>query len=92
MITDDIGNNAGKIWNLLYQQERQESMSIREIGKHTHLKDAMVYLALGWLSRESKISYSIENEELKMRLKQMLLIFIINMLILQSIKYLALTL
>lgn len=67
MITNDIGNNAGVVWNLLYQRK---SMSVREIGEHTHLKDAMVFLALGWLSREDKIVYRTENEELKVSLKQ----------------------
>jgi hypothetical protein len=40
MITEEIGSNAGKIWNLLNEQGNQ---------------DPQFYLAVGWLAREGKI-------------------------------------
>ncbi|MBD8388463.1 winged helix-turn-helix domain-containing protein [Dysgonomonas sp. BGC7] len=67
MLTNDIGINAGTIWKLLSQRG---NLTVREIGELTHYKDSLIMLALGWLSRESKIEFSTTNGELKIGLKQ----------------------
>jgi len=58
MYKNDIGINAGVIWRLL--SEKGE-LSIREIGELTNFREAFIYLALGWLSRENKIRFSEKN-------------------------------
>lgn len=52
MITNEIGMNAGKIWNLLAGHDEQ---SIKELKKKTKMSDADFYMAIGWLARECKI-------------------------------------
>jgi len=54
----DIGIHAGIIWNLLSENG---PMTVREIGEKTNSKDSMIYLALGWLSRENKIIFTEKN-------------------------------
>ncbi len=53
MLKEDVGINAGIIWDLLSEKGR---LSIREIGELTHYKDSLLLLSLGWLSRENKIT------------------------------------
>lgn len=69
MLNNDIGINAGTIWSLLSQKE---CMTVREIGELTHFKDTFIILALGWLSRENKITFSDVEGTLKVSLKQVL--------------------
>lgn len=69
MLTHDIGINAGIIWNLLSERD---CMTIREIGEMTHLRDTLIVLALGWLSRENKIAFVNANEVLKISKRQVL--------------------
>ena len=52
MITNEIGNNAGKIWNLL---DEQGEHSVNELKKKLKLKVPEFYMAIGWLAREGKI-------------------------------------
>ena len=51
-LTDKIGEDAGKIWDALY--ERGE-IDISTIAKFTQIKERDAYYALGWLARENKI-------------------------------------
>ena len=51
-LTDQIGENAGKIWNLLnVMKEANVSYITDNINTPTH----HTYSALGWLARENKI-------------------------------------
>lgn len=59
MIKNDIGTNAGVIWNLLSGSKK---MTIREIGERTHDRDAMICFALGWLAREDKVYFTVEDD------------------------------
>ncbi|MCL1936938.1 MAG: winged helix-turn-helix domain-containing protein [Candidatus Azobacteroides sp.] len=54
MDKNDIGTNAGVIWHLLADNG---ALNIREIGEHTHWREACIFLALGWLARENKINF-----------------------------------
>ena len=49
---DRIGLVAGQIWHFL--NEKGESTPIK-IRAHLGLSNTMLYLALGWLSREGKV-------------------------------------
>ena len=51
-LTDEIGENAGKIWETL---EKHKEVDISSIPKLTNIKEIKVYYALGWLAREDKI-------------------------------------
>ena len=59
MLKSDIGINAGVIWQLL---SNESELSIRQIGELTGYNDKNIYMALGWLSRENKVSFIYKNE------------------------------
>lgn len=59
MITK-IGENAGLVWNSL-QNGAQE---IKAIKKATKLKNEELYMALGWLAREGKLAFSVNEKEI----------------------------
>ena len=65
MLKNDIGINAGVIWQLL---SNEGALSIRQIGELTSYNDKIIYLALGWLSRENKILFIYKNEILYLEL------------------------
>ena len=53
MITT-IGQNAGAIWGAL----SNGALGLKALKKATKLKNEELYLALGWLAREGKISFT----------------------------------
>jgi Mn-dependent DtxR family transcriptional regulator len=55
MITAEIGFNAGKIWELLNEKGEQP---VKEMIKKLKLSTSDFHMAMGWLAREGKISYS----------------------------------
>lgn len=59
MITAQIGENAGLIWNAL----QGGALTIKAIKKATKLKNDDLNLALGWLARENKISFEINEAD-----------------------------
>ena len=59
MWKNDIGINAGVIWQILSEQGQ---LSLREIGELTNYKDVMIFYALGWLAREHKIKFLIRED------------------------------
>jgi hypothetical protein len=63
MITTKIGENAGLIWNAL----QGGALTLKALKKATKLKNDELYLALGWLARESKVSFT-EGEDLTITL------------------------
>lgn len=65
MLKNDIGINAGVIWQLLSDEG---ALSIRQVGELTGYNDKNIYLALGWLSRENKIQFIYKNEILYIEL------------------------
>lgn len=55
-----IGYDAGKVWQVL---NIEESIKISDLKKATKMDIKDIYLALGWLARESKINFfELENE------------------------------
>ena len=60
MLKEKAGEIAGKIWNALYGRVAPISLQIK---KATKLVDKDLFLGLGWLLREDKIStQEIEGE------------------------------
>lgn len=53
MITK-IGENAGLLWNAL----QNGAQGIKSLKKATKLKNEELYLALGWLAREGKVTFT----------------------------------
>ena len=64
-LTNNIGNNAGKVWNTL---NSTQDVDISTIAKITNIKIKDTYFALGWLAREDKILIS-EGKDIKYKLK-----------------------
>ena len=53
MDREEIGLNAGLVWNALNESE---GLTLKGRKKVTKLKDKQLYAALGWLSREDKVT------------------------------------
>lgn len=52
MITK-IGENAGLVWGAL----QNGALGLKALKKATKLKNEELYLALGWLAREGKLTF-----------------------------------
>ena len=57
MEINNIGNNAGVIWNALNTHGK---MTESKLKKETCLASAEFYTAIGWLAREGKINLEVE--------------------------------
>ena len=57
MEINNIGNNAGLIWNALNVNGK---MTETKLKKETGLASADFYAALGWLAREGKLNTIVE--------------------------------
>ena len=53
MDREEIGLNAGLVWNALNESE---GLTLKGLKKVTKLKDKQLYAALGLLSREDKVT------------------------------------
>lgn len=54
MNNEIIGTWAGTVWSTL---NANGPMTVKDIRKATRLREKDVYAAIGWLSRENKISF-----------------------------------
>lgn len=61
MDRNEIGLNAGKVWQLLSNNEKWGYGTLK---RKSGLKDKELSAALGWLSRENKIEFDQCDEEL----------------------------
>ena len=59
MEINNIGNNAGVIWNVLNANGK---MTETKLKKESGLGSAEFYTALGWLAREGKINVVVEEK------------------------------
>lgn len=59
MLTEQIGINAGLVWNAL----QNGALASKAIKKLTKLNEKDLQLALGWLAREGKISLTETESE-----------------------------
>lgn len=62
MNTDQIGFNAGKVWQAL---DAAQAMGVKQLKKVTKLKDKEVYAAIGWLAREGKLDITVDPDDEK---------------------------
>ena len=65
MLKEKAGETAGKIWNVL---NGTEGLTAKQIKKATKLVDKDLFLDLGWLLREDKISTQEVEGELFVKL------------------------
>ncbi len=63
---DEIGEVAGKIWNLL--KERGE-LSISGVASEVNASQSIAYMGLGWLAREDKLEFIKRSRGVFVRLK-----------------------
>ena len=66
-MTERIGATAGKVWQVLKQQEEAE---IRQLPRIVSEKPIVVNQALGWLAREGKLEYREQDDKLWVALNQ----------------------
>ena len=57
---DKVGNTAGRIWDILQQNDE---MTISQLPKALKEKDSLVYQGLGWLAREGKVEYRTQGNK-----------------------------
>ena len=58
MITK-IGENAGLVWGAL----QNGAQGVKALKKATKLKNEELFLALGWLAREGKLTFTVEEAD-----------------------------
>lgn len=61
MCRNEIGLNAGKVWQLLSNNQKWTYAQLRE---ESGLSDIDLGAALGWLGREDKIEFEQEEQRL----------------------------
>lgn len=62
MIKDQIGKNAGRVWHFLNQNGES---NISEIKNALAMKSSDVRMALGWLARENKVFFFVEEDQIR---------------------------
>ena len=65
-MVDMIGDAAGKVWQAL---EGKDALSVPQLKKATGADEKVLWLALGWLAREGKISIAKNKASIKISLK-----------------------
>ncbi len=55
-----IGENAGAVWAAL----QNGAQGVKAIKKTTKLKNEDLYMALGWLAREGKLTFNVEEADM----------------------------
>ncbi len=63
---EEIGEIAGEIWNLLYNNGE---MSISRVVSRVNATQSIAYMGLGWLAREDKLEFIKKNRGVFVRLK-----------------------
>ena len=54
-----IGENAGLVWGAL----QNGAQGLKVLKKATKLKNDDLFLALGWLAREGKLTFTVEEAD-----------------------------
>ncbi|MCX7956533.1 MAG: winged helix-turn-helix domain-containing protein [Endomicrobia bacterium] len=65
--SQEIGIVAGRIWN--YLNEKNNFVELLKLKFDLKLNNTILYLALGWLAREDKIEFLVQDETVKVKLK-----------------------
>lgn len=61
MKKNDIGTNAGLVWRTLYYKGKK--MTFNELLQETGLTAIDLSSAIGWLAREDKVVFTLDNDE-----------------------------
>lgn len=61
-----IGDNAGRVWKALHDRGPANLSALKKVAK---LDDRQLYLALGWLAREGKVTFKQEKTQILVSLK-----------------------
>jgi len=64
---ENIGKTAGKVWSYL---KEHGASSVSGIEKGVAGPRGVVFMALGWLAREGKLSFTQENRTTKVSLRE----------------------
>ena len=62
---EKIGNDAGRVWNVLNEQGTK---TVKELKKLTKLTEKEIYAAMGWLAREEKLHVEEKEAEIYLTL------------------------
>ena len=62
---DEIGENAGRVWQYLSQHSPASPQEIKKVLK---LDEALLYMAIGWLAREGKLAFEGEGKKARVSL------------------------
>ena len=54
-MVEQIGTNAGLVWNALHESGKQSVKDVKKVTKIKTEKD--LYAALGWLAKEGKVAF-----------------------------------
>ena len=57
-----IGENAGKLWRLM-NQDNQRKWELEELKKCSGCDDLELASAIGWLAREDKIQFELRDSD-----------------------------
>jgi hypothetical protein len=63
---EKIGNDAGRVWNVLHETGMQ---SVKNLKKTVKMTDKEIYATIGWLAREEKLTFVEKEGELYLSLK-----------------------
>ena len=66
MLSQEIGETAGRIWHTL---DEEGQLRLASLQKQLGISQAMVLLALGWLAREDKAVVEAYGRSFRVRLK-----------------------
>ena len=63
----EIGNAAGTIWRYLDQHGETTLAGLRQ---GTKLSEQLLFMGVGWLAREDKLSFEKEGRTMNIRMKE----------------------
>jgi DNA-binding transcriptional regulator GbsR (MarR family) len=55
-MVNEIGETAGKIWAALVEENK--AMTVSQLRKKTKLTEDLLYMGIGWLTREDKLQFA----------------------------------
>lgn len=66
MVTHEIGEAAGAIWQTLNEEG---PLRLATLKKRIEASDAVFHMALGWLAREDKITIEADGRSYRVQIK-----------------------
>jgi len=62
----EVGEAAGRIWQFLNDHP---NATLEQVHKAVETGNGLVYMALGWLAREDKLTFEGQGKKMKISLK-----------------------